>query len=155
MRANTVLRAAVCLLFASGMLFAANANMGTWKLNEAKSKIGAGAAKNTTVVYEEVAGGQVKVTVEGTAADGTATHNEWTGKFDGKYYPVTGDANQDERAYKVVNDHTMTLSTKKGGKVTTTGRIVVSSDGKSRTVTTNGTNAQGQSYMSKAVYEKQ
>jgi len=32
--------------------FAADAFMGTWKLNEAKSKIGAGSPKNSTVVYE-------------------------------------------------------------------------------------------------------
>ena len=40
-------------------------NLGTWKLNEAKSKIGAGAPNLTTVVYE-AAGDSVKVTVDGT-----------------------------------------------------------------------------------------
>jgi len=42
--------------------------MGTWKLNEAKSKIGAGSPKNSTVVYE-AAGDSVKVTVDGTDGD--------------------------------------------------------------------------------------
>ena len=35
----------------------------------------------------------MKVTVEGVDENGSAVRNEWTGKFDGKDYPVTGDAN--------------------------------------------------------------
>jgi len=36
-------------------------------------------------VYE-AAGDSVKVTVAGIDGDGKPTHNEWTGKFDGKDY---------------------------------------------------------------------
>jgi hypothetical protein len=72
--------------------FAVDANMGTWKLNEAKSSFAAGSTKNSSVVYA-AAGDGVKVTVDGTDKDGNPTHNEWTGKFDGKDYPVTGDPN--------------------------------------------------------------
>jgi hypothetical protein len=128
--------------------------VGTWKLNEAKSKIAPGAAKNSTVVYEAV-GDDVKVTVDGTDGDGKPTHNEWTGKFDGKDYPVTGDPDSDARSYKPVNDHTLDLTVKKGGKVTVTGKIVISADGKTRTVTTSGTDPQGKKFTSSAVYEKQ
>ena len=74
-------------------------NMGTWKLNEAKSKFSPGSSKNQTVVYE-AAGDKVKVTVDGIDGNGQSTHNEWTGKFDGKYYPVTGDATSDMRSYQ-------------------------------------------------------
>lgn len=155
MRRRVVLLAMALLLLSAGIAFGADPNMGTWKLNDAKSKIGTGAAKYTSVVYDEAADGTVKVTVEGTAADGSPTHNEWTGKFDGKYYPVTGDPNQDARSYKKITDRALELNTKKGDKVTTTGRIVVSADGKMRTVTTSGTNAQGQKFTSKAVYDKQ
>ena len=118
--------------------------MGTWKLNEAKSKIVAGAPKLTTVVYE-ASGDSVKVTVEGTDGDGKALHSEWTGKFDRKEYPVTGDANSDMRSYKKVNDHTLAFTNKQGGKVTTSGQGIVSSDGKTRTVTLNGTDSKGKS----------
>jgi hypothetical protein len=41
------------------------------------------------------------------------------------------------------------------GKVTTSGRVVVSADGKSRTVTTSGTDPQGKKFKSTAVYDKQ
>jgi len=144
---------ALCF-FAATVCFASDVQMGTWKLNEAKSKLAPGAAKNTTVLYA-AAGDEVKVTVDGTDADGKPTHNEWTGKFDGKDYPVTGDPNSDTRAYKQINDHTLDLTVKKGGKVTTSGRIVVAADGKSRTVTTNGTDAKGNKVKSSAVYDKQ
>ena len=70
--------------------------MGTWKLNEAKSKLSAGTGKNNTVAYEAT-GDDVKVTIEGSDADGKPTHNEWTGKFDGKDYAVTGDPKSDMR----------------------------------------------------------
>jgi len=91
----------------------------------------------------EAAGDKVKATVDGTDRDGKATHNEWTGKFDGKDYPVTGDPASDERSYMKVDDHTLELTIRKNGKVTVSGRIVVSADGKSRTVTTSGTDAEG------------
>jgi hypothetical protein len=76
-----VLTLAVCF-FGEVVCFAADAFIGTWKLNEAKSKLSAGGPKNTTVVYE-AAGDNVKVTTDGTE-DGKPTHSEWTGKFDGK-----------------------------------------------------------------------
>ena len=134
--------------------FAADAVMGTWKLNEAKSKLTPGQAKNHTVVYA-AAGDSVKVTVDGTDNDGKATQNVWTGKFDGKDYPVTGDPTSDSRSYKRVDDHTLALSASKGGKVTLTGRVVVSADGKTRTVTVSGTDAKGKKVTSTAVYDKQ
>ena len=152
----TVLTIALCL-FAGAVCFAsdaATANMGTWKLNEAKSKFPPGATKNTTVVYE-AAGDMVKVTVEGMTSDGKPARNEWTGKFDGKFYPVTGDPNTDERAYKPAGKLTMELTTKKGGKVVATGRIVVAADGKSRTVSVIQTDSKGMSTKYSAVYDKQ
>ena len=142
----------VCFLNAAAAV-AADPNMGTWKLNEGKSKISPGSPKNNTVVYE-AAGDQVKVTVDGVDAKGQPVHHVWTGKFDGKDYPVTGNPMEDTRAYTKVNDHTLTFDQKKGEKVVLTGRIVVAADGKSRTVTTSGT-VDGQKVTTTAVYEKQ
>jgi hypothetical protein len=129
-------------------------HMGTWKLNEGKSKFSPGANKNTTVVYE-AAGDMTKVIVDGVDGDGAATHNEWTGKFDTKYYEVTGDPSSDKRAYTRINNRTMTLRNRKGNKVVLTGTITVSRDGKSRTVVTNGLNAKGKWVKNTAVYDKQ
>ncbi len=154
MKTKTILLSLALCFLATAMCFAEDVQMGTWKLNEGKSKLATGVPKNHTVVYE-AAGDNVKVTVDGTDPDGKPTHNEWTGKFDGKDYPVTGDPNSDMRSYKKVDDHTLELTVKKGGKVTTSGRIVVSADGKSRTVTVSGTDPQGKKFKSTAVYDKQ
>jgi hypothetical protein len=128
--------------------------MGTWKLDEAKSKSSPGAPRNNTVVYT-MAGDSVKVTVDGVDADGKPTHNAWTGKFDGKDYPVTGDPTSDARSYKRIDDRTLEFTAKKGGTTTLTGRIAVSADGKSRTVTTSGTDAKGNKFNATSVYDKQ
>ena len=153
MRAKTI-ALAISLVFVSVALgFQNDPQLGTWKLNEAKSKF-AGKARNHTVTYE-AAGDQTKVTVDGVDENGGAVHNEWTGKFDGKDYPVTGDATSDARSYRRLNKNTLALTGKKGGKVTLSGRIVVSRDGKTRTVTTTATNAQGKRVTNVAVYDKQ
>jgi len=144
---------ALCFV-ALAVCFAQNPNMGTWKLNEGKSKIAAGAPKNTQVVYE-AAGDSIKVTVDGVGADGKPTHNEWTGKFDGKDYPLVGDSGADSRMYKTVDAHTTELANKKDGKVVVSGTIVISADGKSRTVTVKGVDAGGKKVEYTAYYDKQ
>jgi len=154
MKARTlILTLALCFVGAA-VCCAQEAQMGTWKLNEAKSKLTPGGSKNTMVVYE-AAGDDVKVTVDGVDSAGKPTHNEWTGKFDGKDYPVTGDPNSDMRSYTKIDDHTLGLNVKQGGKVTMSGRIAVAADGKTRTVTVSGTDAKGKKVKSTAVYDKQ
>lgn len=153
MKARTVVMTILVYLVAGTLSFAGDATMGTWKLNEAKSKLAAGTPKNNTVVYEAM-GDKVKITVDGVDSAGKATHNEWTGMFDGKDYPVTGDPNTDTRSYKKIDDRTLEFTNKKAGKVTVSGRVVVSADGKSRTTTLNGTDAKGEKYKNTAVYDK-
>ena len=108
---------AVALSFAAAAAsFAANPQMGTWKLNEAKSKLVPGMGKNTTVVYAEQ-GDKIKVTVDGVDKDGKPTHSVWVGKWDGKAYPTKGNLSWNSAAYKVVNDRTNDITTFKDGKV--------------------------------------
>jgi len=146
---------AVALFFVGIALgFAENPHMGKWKLNPAKSDLGPGAPKNTTVVYE-AAGDKVRVTVDGVGSDGKPIHNEWTGRFDGKDYPVTGDANSDERSYTKIDERTLGFNFKKGGKRVAGGRIEVSADGRHRTVTVRGLGPEGKKFMSTTVYDKQ
>jgi hypothetical protein len=132
---------------------ASSPQIGSWKLNEAKSKL-SGVAKNTLVVYTED-GDNVKVAIDGIDAAGKPFHSEWTGKFDGQDYAVTGDPSTDMRSYKVVDANTLAFTSKKGGKALLSGEIVVAADGKSRTVKASGTNAQGESVTQMAVYDKQ
>ncbi len=145
---------AVALSFtAATACFAANPQMGTWKLNEAKSKLVPGMGKNTTVTYAEQKD-KIKITVDGVGKDGKPTHSVWIGKFDGKAYPVKGNLPYNSVAYKVVNDRTNDITVMKDGKIGWTGQITVAADGKSRTVTINGTDANGKKFKGKAVYDK-
>src|SRR4030095_3445285 len=141
MKKTIGLNLAFCFL-AAATCFAADPQMGTWKLNEAKSKITAGTLKNTHVVYSSMFG-QVKIKSDGIDANGKPIHVEWSGKFDGKDYPVSGDPNSDARSYTKVNERTLATTNKKNGKVTATGQIVISPDGKSRTVSISGTTPKG------------
>ena len=110
--------------------------------------------KNTTVTYA-VSGDSVKITLEGVGPDGKATHDEWTGKYDGKDYPVTGNPMTDTRAYTKLNDHTLEVAGKKGDKVVLSAKITISADGKTRTVVVTQTGADGKKTTSTAVYQKQ
>jgi hypothetical protein len=156
MSRKNFVRTGALLLLAAGIAYAAGNDlfMGTWKLNEAKSKTAAGMPKNSTVAYT-ADGDNVKVGIDGTDAKGQSFHSEWTGKFDGKDYALTGDPSADMRSYKVVNDHTLLAVSKKDSKETLTARIVVSADGKTRTVTVSGTDASGAKVTSTQFYDKQ
>ena len=154
MKMRTLVLTLILCFAGVALCLAADASMGAWKLNEAKSKLAPGVPKNTMVVYT-AAGDKVKVTIDGTDPNGKPTHNEWTGKFDGKDYPVTGDANSDARSVTKIDDHVLQFDVKEGGKVTASGRIVVAADGKSRTVTVSGTDPAGKKFQSTAVYDKQ
>ena len=150
---TVVLTLAVCLL-SLPLCFASDANVGTWKLNEAKSKFASGMPKNTMVVVSAL-GGNLKIAIDGVDAAGKPTHNEWTGKFDGKDYAVTGDSTSDMRSYNKVDDHTTDFAAKKGGKTMISGRIAISADGKTRTVTLKASDSMGMSVEATYVYDKQ
>lgn len=139
---------------ATANCFAANPHMGTWKLNEAKSKMPPGMGKNTTVSYA-ADGDKVKVTVDGVDKDGKPAHSVWVGKFDGKAYPVKGNLTYNSVGYKMVNENTNNIMAMKDGKLSWSGVIAVSKDGKSRTVTINGTDANGKKFHGKVFYDKQ
>ncbi len=154
MNRKTILAALAGLCVSVAVCLAADANVGTWKLNEAKSKIAPGLGKNTSVTYT-AEGDSMKCAVDGVLPDGKPAHNEWTGKFDGKDYPLVGDPSSDTRACKKIDDRTMEITNKKAGKVTTTGRVVISADGMTRTLTVTGNDAAGKKVTSTFVYEKQ
>lgn len=154
MKGRLILLSMAVLSVSATVCLAQSPHMGTWKLNEAKSKISPGAPKNHTVVYE-AAGDSIKVIVDGVDGAGNPTHNEWTGKFDRKFYPVTGDPTSDMRSYRKINNRTLALTAKKDGKITLTGRIVASANGRSRVITTTGTDATGKRFSNRAVYDKE
>ncbi len=134
---------------------ASNPRIGTWKLNGAKSKFSPGPAPQSLTVKVEPSGQGEKVTAEFVNADGTRTTTLYTANFDGKDYPLTGSQIADAVSLKQVDARTTERTDKKGDKVAQTLRRVVSQDGKTMTVTTKGTNAQGQAVNNVIVFDKQ
>ena len=144
---------AVCVLSA-GACFA-NPYEGTWKLDLAKSKLGKGATRNNTVNYEHEFPYKTKVLIDGVDAHGHPFHSAWEGRFNGKDYPVTGDSTSDSRSYTEVNANSLNFTAKKAGQVVAAGRIAVTADEKTRTVTSWSTDAKGKKVKSIAVYNKE
>ena len=153
LKTRIAVMAAVLSFAIAAASLAANSHIGTWKLNESKSKIPAGMGKNNTVTYVEQKD-KVKITVDGVDKNGKPVHSVWVGKFDGKAYPLKGSPSVDAVAYRTINDRTNDITALKGGKVMWSGKITVAPDGKSRTVTTNGTDSNGKKFSGKAVYNK-
>jgi hypothetical protein len=142
--------------FLVGAAFAqSDPQVGLWTLNVAKSKYSPGPAPKSGTTRIEAAGAGTKVVVDQVTADGSARHWEFTANYDGKDSPVTGNnPDADTVARTRIDANTVQTVSKKGGKVTTTQTSAVSSDGKTRTVTSKGVNASGQQVNNVAVYEK-
>lgn len=142
----------------AGTTFAqsSSSNLGTWKLNLAKSTFSAGTAPKSATFTNVAAGAGVKTTADSVAADGTAIHSEYTVIYDGKDNPITGNnRNGDVSAGTRIDANTVKFVYKKDGKVTVTSTNVVSSDRKTYTITSKGTNTLGQTINTVAVYDKQ
>ena len=137
-------------------VIAADNNVGTWKLNLAKSTYGPGLApKSQTLTIEAWGEDGVKYTADGVGADGQPTRAEFQAKYDGKDYAFTGNPDADMLSYKRIDANNLEATTKLKGKVTIAAKAMVSADGKTRTVTQTGTNAQGQALNVTSVYDKQ
>ena len=129
--------------------------VGTWTLNLAKSTYSPGPPPKSATSTYAVAGKGYKVSVKTEPASGPAQQWSYTSNLDGQDAPITGNnPNADMAAAKRIDAHTLEIVNKKSGKVTSTQKNVVAADGKTRTVTTTGTDAQGQKINNVAVYEK-
>jgi hypothetical protein len=135
---------------------------GTWRLNVAKSKFSPGPAPQSNVIKIESVAGGLKLVADGADSQGRKTHNEYTAKFDGSDSPtkpmLDGKPNPngaDTVSWKRIDDYTYEVTNKLKGKTLNVARHIVSKDGKTRIVTTSGTNAQGQKVDNTTVFEKQ
>jgi hypothetical protein len=144
----------VVTVIGGGTAFAGENWVGTWKLNTAKSQLGPNAVRAQTLTFESSPAG-IKLTSEGTDAEGKPMKGGYTSKFDGKDVPWTGNPMADMASPKKIDDNTYENAWKKGGKATVSAKVSVSADGKTLTVTQTGTDPQGKAVSSVAVYDKQ
>ena len=133
-----------------------NPQVGFWKMNIAKSKFSTGAGfKSATSRIEDVGGG-VKHTLDTVYADGTTRRYEYSTMYDGKDVPVIGNSPYGNTvALTRIDANTVRTVYKNNGNVTVIQMSVVSNGGKTRTVTTKGTNPMGQSVDNMSVYDRQ
>jgi hypothetical protein len=122
---------------AIGLRAADPAYVGKWKLNPAKSDFGA-----ITVVFEQLAGGEMKATVDGLS---------YNFKTDGKDYPTPWGTTS---AWKAKDANTWETTDKVNGKVLGTGTVKLSADGKTQTVDSKMMKADGGSSNDSSVYER-
>lgn len=159
----------VAASIAAGMMFAATAVsaaeaplcandpfMGTWKLNNAKTKSTVpftGAER--LVIIAPAQGGLTRVFLNIADIKQVAREEHYTGKFDGKDYQSLGG---DPRLISMTRPdcHTILSKTKRNGKETSATRMVVSADGKTLSMFLSGTRGTGEPYKDDVqVYDRQ
>jgi len=148
----------VVVLAGTALAQSSNSSLGTWKLRGAMPNVGADSPTSVTLKYEP-AGTGVKATLEMMGVNGALARLEFRGDYDGKDNPVTGSGqvgNVNELvALTRLDASTVRLFHKRDGKVIRTETAVVSSDGKTMTVTTTGTTPSGIPINGVAVWDKQ
>jgi len=135
-------------------LSAADMISGTWKLNTGKSKYSPGPGPKSLMVTYSMEGDWVVTKAQGVSADGKATSTSNRYKLDGKEYPYKTPVVEGMISLKRIDDYHVE-SVVKGGKHMTTAKSVISKDGKTRTMTITGTNAEGKPVNNVVVYERQ
>jgi hypothetical protein len=150
-----LLRKLVLIALSASAVWAADASVGTWKLNVAKSKFKPGPPPVAeTRVYKAQPKG-VKTTVTTTWADRLSTSVEYPANYDGKDYPVSGSRDVDAVALSRVDDFTSAAVLKHAGKEIGVARRVVSPDRKTMTISYKGINTRGDQVDNVAVYDRQ
>jgi hypothetical protein len=135
---------------------ASSPRFGTWKLNLSKSNMTL-PPMSLTRTDEPTEQGGVKVTYEGIEADGSRIAYSYTAKYDGKEYRPSGVgmANGWETiALKRLDDYSYEATLKRGGKVVSSVKVVISKDGMTMTQFVNSTNGAGQPTHSVSIWEK-
>ena len=156
MRTSILLKPLLLGTICALAVFGADHSLGTWKLNVAKSTFAPPPmlVRSLTTTRTAVNGG-VKVMSTGEMADGSSINSGYTAKYDGSPAAMEGTI-WDTISVKQVDDDTFTNESKKaGGSYHTIAQVKISADGKTMTVTSKGTNAEGKPLNSTFVYEKQ
>jgi hypothetical protein len=158
MRNERLVGFAIVMLFTALTLFVATAGAdqlsGTWSMNAEKSQYSPGPPPKSLTVVVESDENNYKIDATGTDGDGKPIHVQYSAKFDGKDYPATGIANADTVSVKRIDANTVETMQKKDGKVVMTVTTKMSDDGKTRTSTWRGKNAEGKVVHNVVVFDK-
>jgi hypothetical protein len=158
MRNKRLVGFAIVMLLTALTLFVATAGAdqlsGAWSMNAEKSKYSPGPPPKSLTVVVESDENNYKLDATGMDGDGKPIQIQYSAKFDGKDYPATGIANADTVSVKRIDANTVETMQKKDGKVVMTITTKVSKDGKTRTSTWRGKNAEGKDVHNVVVFDK-
>jgi hypothetical protein len=129
--------------------------IGTWQLNLAKSKFNPNPAPRSQTVNFQAEGQNHKITIGTVDATGKSTTTITIRVYDGMPHPVTGNPDYDSEVATRAAPNTVILNRTKAGKLVQTGTMTVSADGKSRSLATNGIDANGREVSNIQVFDKQ
>jgi hypothetical protein len=133
----------------------AQSHIGKWVLSTGKSVYSPGPPPRSQVRTYSRDGDSLKAVIETMQPLGGKTVAEYSARFDGKDYPLTGNSDIDAIALTRIDDWSFEAVLKRRGKTMSTVRNVVSKDGRTMTVTSKGVNARGQQTSSVAIFTKQ
>jgi hypothetical protein len=155
---HTALAWTLAALFAVPMAIAASSDgpwLGTWRLNPERSpqRTAPSPYKRVTLRIEP-AGDGLTVIYDMVGVRGGVTHVEWTGRFDGRDYPVQGVDYVLTNAYRRIDDRSYEITVKVDGAPAAVARATVSADGRTLTVTTTERDARGAPLVTTTVYER-
>src|SRR3954451_5524659 len=148
--------AAFCICSVA-LVAADNPFLGSWKLDPAKSKGAPGTLNKEATVTFAADGNGIKRTVTGVDGDGQKVDMSATIPWDGMEHKVDGPNGAPPAmvAVKTENANTLNVTVKVNDKVVSSGRVVVSKDGKTMTSTFKGEDPKGRKVDNVELYEKQ
>jgi len=145
----------IMTVMASDLLLAQNNPfVGTWKLNLAKSTDPGAFPKEETLTVQ-LAGDQRRVTIEGTATNGSPISFKYEVPDKGGAGKVLAGGPYDGVSGKRIDDDTREVTYLRGGKEVLRLRTVVSKDGTTMRLTVEGSDAQGKPFSGVAGFERQ
>lgn len=129
--------------------------LGEWRLNLARSTYDPGPPPYVRASYRiEPWQEGLKVVNDMVRVRGGVVHMEWTGRFDGRDYPVQGVEDYVTYAYRQLSERAYDIVIKLDGRLTAVSHAVLSPDGTFITTTTTGRDARGAPVTTVTVYEK-
>jgi hypothetical protein len=151
MRKVILILAIICL---PTTLWAADPFIGTWNMIPSKSTFSYPAPKSFIMIIKSKQG-EFECVEDVITADGKAIRRIYSGKYDGKDYPIKGDPDMDTISFMPIIDHKSTYVIKKDGKVVLRGESVISEDGKTWIDNGSGKDASGKAFTFTIFLEKQ
>jgi hypothetical protein len=123
-------------------------------MDVAKSTFKPGPAGKSSTVVIEPAGKALKISIDAATPDGPLKWS-YTAAPDGKDVPITGNPTADTASVTQPNPNEWAVVYKMGGKPVTKSKVVVAKDGKTMTVTQDGTDPKGQAIHNVLHFVKQ